>query len=213
MEFGPFSAIVAAYLIGSLPSGYAIAKLRGVNVLQVGSGHTGATNVLRSSGLPLAILTGIADILKGYASIQLARALAPHAPWTPALAGIAAVLGHNHSVFLAFAGGVGSMTTFGAALGLSPTAALLGLVTGAIPMGITRYASVGSIALAIALPFIMAIGALLGAWPWPWAVFGLGAGALSIWELRGNITRLLRGEERKIGETIPVGQENKHSTL
>jgi acyl phosphate:glycerol-3-phosphate acyltransferase len=202
------AAIAAAYIIGSLPTGYAIARLRGIDLLRVGSGHTGATNVLRSSGLVCAFLTAVADLLKGYAGVQLTRALIPEAPWVLALSCIATVLGHNRSVFLGFAGGVGSMTTFGAALAISPTAAVLAMVIGAIPLGLTRYASLGSVTMAVALPVVLAIGAIIDGWPWVWVSFGLATGALSLWELRPNIGRLLRGEERKIGQKIPPGHED-----
>ncbi len=208
MELQFLAAVTAAYLIGSLPTGYAIARLRGIDVLRVGSGHTGATNVLRSSGLPCALLTAVADILKGYAGVQLTRALIPGASWAVALSGIATVVGHNRSIFLGFGGGVGSMTTFGAALAISPTAALIAMIVGAIPLGVTRYASLGSVTMAIALPVILAIGALGFGWPWVWVIFGLGTGALSLWELRSNIGRLIRGEERKIGQAILPGHED-----
>lgn len=205
---GVLLALGVAYLIGSLPTGYAIARMRGVNVLKVGSGHTGATNVLRSSGAVCAALTVIADVLKGFAGVQAARALVPGVPWVWALAGVTAVLGHNRSVFLKFAGGVGTMTTLGATLAISPTAALLAVIAGAVPMALTRYASLGSLAMAVALPLILALGSMLWRWPLVWTVFGLGAGALSVWELRSNIQRLLRGEERKIGQTITSGAQD-----
>lgn len=207
------AALVAAYLMGSLPTGYAIARLRGVNVLRVGSGHTGATNVLRSSGFLCAMLTGVADILKGYAGVQVARALVPGTSWALALSGIATVLGHNWSVFLGFAGGVGTMTTLGATLAINPTAALIALLAGALPLGLTRYASLGSVTMAVVLPIVLAVGAVVWSWPWDWIVFGLGAGALSLWELRPNIDRLRRGEERKIGQTIPSGSKDVHTEV
>lgn len=205
MQAGLFVALVAAYLIGSLPTGYAIARLRGVNVLKVGSGHTGATNVLRSSGAVCAALTALADMAKGYAGVTVARLLAPDLSWASALAGIAAVLGHNKSVFLRFGGGVGTMTTFGATVAISPLTGLVALVMGAIPMVITRYASVGSLVYAVAVPIIAGFGVLLRGWPIAWVVFGLGTAALSIWELRRNIQRLARGQERKIGQKIDPG--------
>jgi len=208
---GLIAALAAAYLIGSLPTGYAIARLRGVNVLRVGSGHTGATNVLRSSGLACAALTAVADIAKGYAGVAVARIVAPGALWAPALAGIATVLGHNKSIFLRFGGGVGTMTTLGATLAISPIAALIALVAGAIPMALTRYASVGSLIFAIAVPIIMGFGALLRGWPIAWVLFGVGTALLSIWELRRNIQRLARGQERKIGQTIAPGSDDVSS--
>ncbi len=208
MQAGLFVALVAAYLIGSLPTGYAIARLRGVNVLKVGSGHTGATNVLRSSGAACAALTALADMAKGYAGVTVARLLAPDVAWAPALAGIAAVRGHNKSIFLRFGGGVGTMTTFGATVAISPFTGLVALVLCGIPTFITRYASVGSLVYAVAVPVIAGFGALLRGWPIAWVVFGLGTAALSIWELRGNIQRLARGQERKIGQTIKPGSDD-----
>ena len=100
------------------------------------------------------------------------------------------------------------MTTLGATLAISPTTALIALVTGAIPMALTRYASVGSLALAVAVPIIMGFGALLRGWPIAWVLFGVGTALLSIWELRRNIQRLARGQERKIGQTIAPGNDD-----
>lgn len=196
-------ALVGAYLLGSLPVGYAITWLaKKVDIRTMGSGHTGGTNVLRVAGALPAALTVLCDAAKGYAAIVLARTLAPGLPWVAALAGVFTVLGHNHSVFLAFKGGVGTMTTFGAALALMPWGAAGAVLAGCAAIAARRYASLGSLTFAGALPFACLLGAALGAWPWAYLLFAVISSLFSVWELRHNIQRLRQGTERKIGQRV-----------
>jgi len=143
------SAAVIAYLLGSLPAGYLLGRLWGVNVLERDSGRTGGTNVLRSAGLAPALLTGALDIGKGALAVWLAGQICPAAcqPAARALAGAAAILGHNHSIFLGFRGGAGVGTSLGAlsAIYLPAAAGLLILLVAII--AVTRYASVGSLTI------------------------------------------------------------------
>lgn len=200
-------ALIAAYLLGSLPIGYVVVWVaRRIDIRAIGSGHTGGTNVLRVAGALPAILTVLGDLAKGYCAVALARHLAPDLALTASLAGLIAVVGHNWSVFLGFRGGVGTMTTGGAALALMPVGIA---AVGAIALGIVaarRYSSLGSLAVAALLPVADLVGILLGAWPAYTLIFTLGTGAMATWALRTNILRLRAGTERRIGQNVPPGQ-------
>ena len=110
------AAAVVAYLVGSFPAGYLLGRLWGVNVLEWGSGRTGGTNVLRSAGVLPGLVTGALDVGKGALAVWLASQIAPDTYQVAAevLAGAAAILGHNYSIFLGFRGGAGVGTSLGA---------------------------------------------------------------------------------------------------
>jgi glycerol-3-phosphate acyltransferase PlsY len=199
-------ALVGAYLLGSLPFGYLITLLaKKIDIRTVGSGHTGGTNVLRVAGALPAAITMVTDFAKGWSAVALARAWAPGSDWAAALAGILVVVGHNHSVFLRFRGGVGTMATLGAAANLMPAAAIADSALAAVTVVATRYASLGSLLIAALLPVLGAAGAAIGAWPWPTVPFALACGLLSAWGLRANISRFRTGTERKIGQRVEAG--------
>ena len=198
-------ALVLAYLLGAIPMGYAAAKLlKNVDVRKVGSGRTGGTNVLRAAGIVPAALTVVGDFLKGYAAVALAKALAPDLPLMAALGGLAAVAGHNWSIFLGFDGGVGTMATVGAALMLMPIPAAIAAAAGIVVILAWRYASLGSLSLAAVLTIACLVSVIRGDLPATHLVFALGTSAMSVWELRPNIQRLLRGTERKVGQQVPA---------
>jgi len=202
-------SIVAAYLIGAIPSGYVAARLiKGVDVTKVGSGRIGGSNVLRAAGLLPAILTVLGDLAKGYAGVALAGVIAPDASLAPVLAGLASVAGHNWSVFLGFDGGVGTATTFGAALALMPLPAGVALATGIVVTLIWRHTSLGSITFALMLILAGIVSGAAGATPMDRVLFAAGTSAMALWELRPNIERLRRGTERKLGEYIPTGKND-----
>lgn len=203
------AAVVSAYLLGSIPAGYVWARLlKGIDVTKVGSGRTGASNVLRAAGVGPAALTFLSDLGKGYGAVALARWLAPEVPVVAVLAALAAVGGHNWSVFLHFDGGVGSMTTIGAGLALMPVAAAAGSVAGILAIVIWRYTSLGSLTLAAAIMLASIVGAIQGIWPPVYVLFALGTSAMGVWELRPNIQRIRQGTERKLGQFIRTGQRD-----
>ncbi len=190
--------LIAGYLLGSIPVGFLVVRLfRGLDVRQIGSGRTGGTNVLRAAGWGAAVATGLGDVLKGAAAVWLARAL-NGPPLVQALAGFAAVVGHNYSLFLGLRGGAGTATSVGGAIALWPVGGLLALPVLLAVAFLTRYASVASISVALFLPLVFATGAARGAIPWAYEAHGLLAAILILWALRPNIRRLLRGEERRI---------------
>ncbi len=191
-------SLVLGYLLGSIPVGLLVVRWRrGIDVRRVGSGRTGGTNVLRAAGWGAAVLTGLGDGLKAAMAVWIARWLGG-TPLLQALAGVAAVAGHNYSAFLHFQGGAGTMASIGGATALWPLnlPILMAVLVGvALP---TRRASMGSIAVALVLPAIFAVRAAVGAGPWAYLAHGLLTSALTLWSLRPNIRRLLRGEERRI---------------
>lgn len=191
-------AILIAYLFGSIPVGYLVARLYGVDVTASGSGRTGGTNVLRSVGPVAAALTVLGDILKGLIPVYL---LAPVAdPLVTALAATATVVGHNHSIFLRFRGGVGAGTAMGALGGLTFAGALIVAVCGLVALGVSRYASVLSTTIAVASLVVLIVFAVLGYTPYEYIVSGILSLLVMFNALRPNFARLRAGTERKIGQ-------------
>ena len=207
--------IVVGYLLGSIPFGLLIGRRSGVDVRRIGSGKTGATNVMRSVGVGPALLVAVGDTAKGAAAVLLSQHIlasplalgAPHAglaPWAAALAGLAAIAGHNYPIYIGFKGGRGVATTGGTALALALPVALISLVFFIVPIVVTRYVSLGSIIGAATLPFVYLVALKLGieqssdGLPTFLALFI--AGAAIIVSHGDNIKRLMAGTERKLGE-------------
>ncbi|PYQ50970.1 MAG: acyl-phosphate glycerol 3-phosphate acyltransferase [Acidobacteria bacterium] len=186
-------ALVAAYLLGSIPFSYLVARLRGVDVRTVGSGNVGATNVMRSAGRAAGLAAFALDFLKGTAATLLARRLA--GVDVAGAAAVAAVLGHMHPVWLRFKGGKGVSTGAGAFLPLIPIPTVIGLATFGIAVALTRYASAGSMAGATAL----AVGAFLMHAPRSLAWAATVTAILIVWKHRANVRRLAAGTERRVG--------------
>ncbi len=133
-----------AFLLGSVPTGLLIAKLRGVNLKEVGSGNIGATNVLRTTGKLPAILTLIGDSAKGAVAVFIARYFDAGVYWE-GLVGICAVLGHNFSIFLKFKGGKGVATSLGVLLIYSPQTGILTIIIWLMTVLISKYSSLGAL--------------------------------------------------------------------
>jgi glycerol-3-phosphate acyltransferase PlsY len=194
------AAIVIGYLLGSFPSGYVVGRLRGVDVRQWGSGRLGGTNVLRSAGPWAAILAVLGDVAKGVVAVFVARALVG-SPSAEVLAGLAAILGHDFSIFLSFSGGRGVATTLGALGALYVPASLILALLGLSVVAASRYASLASLTIATLIPLVTLYLVLSAHKPTWYLVYGLAAGILIVVLHKGNIQRLLAGTERKIGET------------
>lgn len=214
------AAALAGYLLGSMPSGVLIGKIFGnVDPRTQGSGKTGATNILRTLGPGPAALVVIMDVGKGVVAVLLARFLFYPLPAHPtandqilqelaeALAGFGALLGHNFSIFIHFSGGRGVATGGGVILAMSPLALLVGIIALVIPVLITRYVSLGSIAAAFFSALYMIILTITGHYYWPYAVFAVVASAFIILSHRDNIQRIRNGTERRLGSStrsLPV---------
>ena len=186
--------IVFAYLLGSIPTGYVLAKFGGVDLRQVGSGNVGATNVARAVGKWQGVLTLLADAVKGMlpAAIGLSMTLQPA---MIAAVASAAFLGHLYPLFLKFRGGKGVATGLGALLVIAPLATLLLVAIFAAVVIPTRLVSLSSIVAAALAPFTL--------WMFiqPPVIVLLGAflAAMIVWRHRGNIQRLLAGTEPRFG--------------
>ncbi|WP_332630082.1 glycerol-3-phosphate 1-O-acyltransferase PlsY [Halalkalibacter flavus] len=194
--------ILIGYLLGSLSFSYIIAKkIKKVDIRQHGSGNAGATNTLRVLGLGPALLVLALDVLKGIVAVWIGVAVAPdQSGLYPALAGLAAILGHNWPIYYGFRGGKGVATTIGV---LATVVFFPALFAGIVAIGsivITRYVSLGSILFAILTPIFALF--LLDYYGYP-VIYGYLAfvvALLSIWRHRTNIKRLLAGTESKIGQ-------------
>ena len=188
--------IVGAYFLGAIPFSFLIGRFKGVNLLEVGSKSSGATNVYRTLGLKFAIIAFLLDMFKGYVAMWIAYLLNGYDNGWVVLAGLAAVIGHTFTPFLNFKGGKGVATGVGLMLFMKPEVAIIGFILEVMIIFITRYVSVASIAAALAilvmswLPFfsIIPIYRLL--------IFV--AVAYVIYKHIPNIKRLASGEENKI---------------
>lgn len=201
-------AALLGYLLGAIPFGLIIGRLtRGIDLREFGSHRTGATNALRTLGLRAAALVFLLDVAKGVAAVILARLLFADDPlveWAAAVAGYAAIIGHNWSVFIGFTGGRGVATSAGALGAMSPWTLL---IIAPIVIGLiwrTRYVSLGSITGGLLAPVVTAL-LWLGGWATvPAIVYALASGLLVTAAHGDNIARLRAGTERKIGHKEAV---------
>ena len=185
--------VLGGYLLGSMPFGYWLVRLlKGEDVRTVGSGNIGATNVWRTYGKAYGIPIVLLDVAKGFVPAFVGTLLVGEL--VGALAGGAAMLGHWRPLFLRFQkGGKTVATAGGTFFGLAPLLGVVGLGIWLVVFVVTRYASVASMATAVALPFV---GLALGE-PWPVLVFAAIAGVAVLVLHRGNITRLRAGTESR----------------
>jgi acyl phosphate:glycerol-3-phosphate acyltransferase len=200
--FAPAVAL-GAYLIGSIPSGYLVGLIKGVDLRKAGSGNIGATNALRVLGKKWGYLVFAADIFKGWLSVMLAYLLASRfAPDQFVIAGILAaffaVIGHNFPVWLGFKGGKGIATSAGIMIALFPLwVFLFALIVWVALFYGMRYVSVASIAAAISLPVSTAVLAVAGKCDWLLVPVAILMCVLAVWRHKSNIERLLAGTEKK----------------
>ncbi len=211
MDFLSCTVIAAvAYLLGSIPTGYLVARAKGIDIRTVGSGNIGATNAFRVLGKPAGIFTLLADAFKGWTAVAWAAPFilekisgtAPAASdvvWARILASACVVLGHNYTCWLKFKGGKGIATSAGVLAALVPWTFVISLGAWMLLVVLTRFVSVGSLAASISLPIAtwftlhdVTLTALTGT-----------MGALAIYKHRGNIQRLINGTEPRIGRPKP----------
>lgn len=190
--------VALAYLLGSLPNGLYVAKMKNVDIRNEGSKNTGATNVFRVMGAKFGIFVLILDALKGFLPLFLAEKFGIEGNIL-VLIGVTAVIGHTFSPFLNFKGGKGVATSLGIFLYLTPVPMLITLLMFFIVVGISKYVSLGSVLASIMLPLlilIMPVNEKLGN---KWVVFLISAllGAYIIYKHRTNIERLKNGTENK----------------
>ena len=207
-----FASMLIGYLLGSIPFGLILAKsMSGVDVREWGSGKIGATNVLRSAGRKVAIISALLDIAKGAAAVLFAGLIIGKSyvvvgnfDFGPllgqVLAGLAAVAGHNWSVFLKFRGGSGVATFFGGWIALVPLVALFGGEILFLGAASTLFVSLGSIAGVVGTYAIMIPLIIINGWPLEYLLYAFVGTAMITYTHRGNIVRLFKGIERKLGE-------------
>jgi len=207
---------LAAYLLGSIPTGFLVAKAKGIDIRSVGSGNIGATNAMRVLGKPAGIFVLLMDAGKGYCACWMGIFIcANFSPETvihsfadlsvmlgqwencAIIAGIFAVLGHNYTCWLKFKGGKGIATTAGVYLALAPWTLLIALVVFILAVALTKYMSIGSIAGAIALPAAV----------WTMTPHNLflgivttALGVMAIYKHKSNLQRLMAGTENRLGQ-------------
>jgi glycerol-3-phosphate acyltransferase PlsY len=189
----------ASYLLGSIPTGYLLVRLSGrKDVRDLGSGSTGATNVLRVQGLKAAVPVAVVDILKGFLPAFLALEWFAD-PAFAALCGLLAAVGHCFPFAIGFRGGKGVATSLGAyaAIALGPCLASVGVFL--VVVAVTRYVSLGSMLASLAFPvLVLATGGPAGVF-----AVSLALAALIVFQHRGNIARLAAGTERRLGRRAP----------
>ena len=188
------------YLFGSFPSGYLAGRIaKGVDIRSLGSGSTGATNVLRHIGKRAAIAVFLIDVFKGVLSILLAKYFLLNDSWQVAI-GLSTLIGHIWPVWLNWRGGKAVATGLGIFLGLSLQVGLATLGIFILVITLFRIVSLASISAVLALPLIMFLSFQGSTVSIPYLIVSLLAMTLVIWRHRENIARLIKGKEPKIGQ-------------
>ena len=188
------------YLFGSFPSGYLAGRIaKGIDIRSLGSGSTGATNVLRHIGKRAAIIVFLLDVFKGVLSILLAKYLLLNDSWQVAI-GLSTLIGHIWPVWLNWKGGKAVATGLGIFLGLSWQVGLATLGVFIIMITLFRIVSLASVSASLALPLIMFLSFSSSNISLPFLIVSLLAMILVIWRHRENIVRLIRGKEPTIGQ-------------
>jgi acyl phosphate:glycerol-3-phosphate acyltransferase len=204
--------LILGYVLGSIPFGLIVSRMQSkVDIRQFGSGKIGTTNVLRTAGRKAAALVLVGDVLKGSLAVMLAGMIFGNDLLivgsvglgnlvAQVVAALAAIAGHNWSLFLKFKGGRGVATFFGGLVALCPPAALIGGEVFFVSAGITRYASFGSILGVVTAYVILVPLTVIYKFPLEYLVYALIGGLVIIIMHRDNINRLVAGTERKIGQ-------------
>jgi acyl phosphate:glycerol-3-phosphate acyltransferase len=215
--------LLLAYIIGSIPFGLLIVKMKtGKDIRVIESGRTGGTNAMRAAGFWAGLLTAIMDILKGAAAAWIAKAALPDAHLVQALAPVAAIIGHNYSIFIPerneqgrivrLRGGAGGAPAVGGAFGLWGPSILIIFPLGAVVFFTLGIASITTMSVAFFAIIIFAIRAWLGYAPWADVLYGVLAEILLIWALRPNLKKLLVGKERIVRQSLNGWIRSKRDT-
>lgn len=189
----PTLALTLAYLMGSIPFAFLVARRRGVDLRQRGSRNVGASNVLRTSGVSSAVTAMCLDAVKGSIAVLVASAMSSGLA-VPVAAGLASVVGHVYPVWLGFRGGKGVATAAGVFAVLAPIALAVAGVVFIVTVWLTRYISIGSIAGAAALTVVAASGE-----PRAIVVGAAVVTSLIVFRHRDNLVRVRAGTERRVG--------------
>lgn len=195
---------VVAYLVGAVPSGLIVGRIvAGVDVRQYGSGRSGATNVARTVGWRPAIIVLLADVLKGLLALLAGRLLVGPAsdiyPLADAIAGLAALVGHNWPVYVGFRGGRGVATGIGIMLAVSPVITVVGVLVAVVIVLLTDIVSLGSVAASATALVLALVAVAVGALPAGYLFLVVPGCLLIIARHSDNLARALHGQERRIG--------------
>ena len=191
-----FFSLILGYLLGSIPSGWLAGRwLKGIDLRELGSGSTGATNVLRQVGKGPALVVFLIDVGKGAAAVLLARAFG-QSDWIQVLAGLTALAGHIWPVWLNFKGGKAVATGFGMFLGLAWPVGLASFGVFLLTLWLFRIVSLSSVLAALSLPLLMIRFSGIGSY----ILIALVAMGVVLWRHRSNLSRILEGSEPKIGQ-------------
>lgn len=188
--------LLAAYVVGSLPTSYLAGRIAGTDLRQHGSQNLGATNTFRVLGWKYAVPVGLIDVLKGFIPVAFFAPLAGTTQWIPVAIGMTAVLGHVFPIWLKFRGGKGVATGAGVVLALAPGALGISVLTWGLVLLATGYVSLASIVAALSFP--IAVRVLLPDRPFVFIV-GLILAAFMLLTHRDNIRRLMSGSESRFG--------------
>lgn len=215
--------LALAYIIGSFPFGWLIVKMKtGKDIRVIESGRTGGTNAMRAAGFWAGLLTAILDILKGAIAVWIAKALLPDAHLLHVLAPIAAIIGHNYSIFVPerneqgrivrLKGGAGGAPAVGGAFGLWGPSIFIIFPLGALVFFTLGIASVTTMSVAFFAIVIFAVRAWLGLTLWVDVLYGVLAEILLIWALRPNLQKLFSGKERIVKQSLHGWIRSKRDT-
>lgn len=204
------SILILSYLAGATPFGYLVAKCKGIDIREHGSGNIGATNVIRVMGKKIGLPVFALDVLKGLMPVLLAKmwcAKIGYDPtWPMLLAALGSVLGHNFTFWLGFKGGKGIATSAGAMLAVLPVALGVALLLWIVFFYATRYVAMASIAAGVSLPLtVLGQRYLTGGPALPMLGFAIVIGGLAVWRHRTNIQRLREGTENRF---VPRSQRS-----
>lgn len=207
--------MAGSYMAGSLPFGFWIARMRGIDIRQHGSGNIGATNIFRVLGAPTGIMVFLLDVMKGFTPVAIGKAIieikikfiqpafiepaSNHQLISTAcvLFALAAVIGHNYTFWLGFKGGKGIATSAGVMLAFMPWVFTGSLIIWVLVFSLSRYVALASMAAALAIPLQIFILAMIDGAPVsiPKLCFGIFAAIMAIWRHRSNIRRIMAGKE------------------
>lgn len=193
-----FVVFILSYLIGSISFSYLITKkIKKIDIRKTGSGNAGATNTQRVLGTRWAVGVLLLDVLKGIVCVLIARALGL-ADWAVVTAGLCAIIGHDFPVYFGFKGGKGVATTIGVFLLIFPLYALIAGVIAILSIVLTRYVSLGSLIFLLFTPVFVW---LIGKGSWQVLIPAFLIAALAYYQHQANISRLIHGNENKLGQS------------
>ena len=197
---GSLGVVLLAYLMGAIPTGLIVARIRGIDIQKAGSGNIGATNVARTVGPWAGVTVLLVDPLKGVLAVTVPTLLGLD-PWWVTAAALAAVVGNGFNVFLGFRGGKGVATSLGVFVVIDPWVTLTAVIVFALTVLFGRMVSLASIVAVCSAPIMLVT---LGDVNVPKIVLAFVLALLSVWRHRDNLTRLASGTERRIGRSRPL---------